>query len=1012
MVFKFENPWLLLLLLPAAVFMYYTTRNMVRLVRWRRITIVLLRSFVFFIVIMLISGLTLQQISNTTTTLFLIDSSDSISNKEQAANFVREAIKSMGRNDEIGVINFGGNSSIELLPGKKPIFDKVQTKINSSFTNLENALITAQSIMPWDHMKRVVVLTDGRENTGNALTQVKQMKSKGYSIDVYPISSSLKEEVQLQELNVPKSVNLNEQFEITVNIRSNVNTKAVLQLYSDRTLTAQKEVELNKGDNRFAFMDNAVNGGMVTYTVEVIADSDTFSQNNLLSSYTYVQDIPEIIMVSESEDACRVLADILKENTRLTVVNPKQVPVELSELLKYDAFILVNVSADSLSNAFLENLKTAVSHQGKGLLVTGGDNSYGPGGYYETALEEILPVNMDIKPKEEEPNLALMLVIDKSGSMSEGDFGISKMELAREAAIRSTEVLDQDDTIGVIAFDDAYKWVVEPQQLDNLQKIQDAIGTIRSGGGTQILPPLEAAYEAIKDLDAGLKHIILLTDGQAEKSGYEPLIEGLRENKITLSTVAVGRSADFLLMKALAYGGNGRYYETDEFTDIPKIFAKEVFLAGKKYLTNRTFTPGLAGSTEILKGIEAVPQLDGYVTTTAKKTANVVFESDENDPILACWQYGLGRTVAWTPDVQGIWTYDWMNWEDAPKFWRNVVSWIVQQNMSKGYAIETDIAGQNGSITVKAEDNAFMTAKDVKGILIGPDGTQQEIKLLPGAPGEYTGTFTDLESGVYIADIILSGSEGQSEHISTGLIMPYSPEYDILSNDKSLDNHVLLQKIVYEGRGRILDDPAQVFDSELPPVIGKIDPTNILIIVVLILFLLDVVIRRVNIHPGIWAKRLVSIANTGKDVIVKSINGTVRIVKRNTNRASSRTSDGTPDRALNRTHDGALDGNEDRTTDKTRYRAAYRITGRNSQTTNKTISSNIKPTINTTDMTEIKVNKDTENTKANSANYSTGKEATARIAKTTPETTKSKEEPVNAPSHISQLLDMKRKRKR
>ncbi len=938
MAFKFENPWLLLLLLPVAALMWFTIGKTARLVRWRRITIVLLRSLVFLIIIMLISGFTIQRVSNKTTTLFLIDSSDSVSDKEQAASFVREAIKYVGRNDEAGIINFGGDSGIELLPDKNPVFDKVQTKINSSFTNLENALVTAQSIMPWDHMKRVVILTDGRENTGDALTQVRQMKARGYSIDVYPISSGLKEEVQLQELNVPKSVNLNEQFEIAVNIKSNIKTRAVLQLYSDRTLTAQKEVELNTGDNRFAFLDTAKKGGMVTYRVEVLADSDTFFQNNSLSAYTYVEDVPEIMIVSESEEACRVLTDILKESMRLTVVKPEQAPKELSELLKYDAFILVNVSADSLDNAFLDNLKTAVSHQGKGLLVTGGENSYGPGGYYKTALEEILPVNMDIKPKEEEPNLALILVIDKSGSMSGGDFGISKMELAKEAAIRSTEVLDKDDTIGVIAFDDAFKWVVKPQQLDNLQQIQDAIGTIRSGGGTQILPPLEEAYNTIKDLDAGLKHIILLTDGQAERRGYESIIEGLRENGITLSTVAVGRGADFLLLKALAYGGNGRYYETDEFTDIPKIFAKEVFLAGKKYLTNRTFIPELAGISDILKGIEAVPQLDGYVTTTAKKTANIVLKSDEGDPILACWQYGLGRTVAWTPDVQGIWTYDWMNWEDSPKFWNNVVSWIVQQNMSEGYEIEIDIEGNNGTITVKAEDDAFMTASDAQGTLVAPDGTKREIKLFPDAPGEYKGTFTGLENGVYIADIILSDGEGQRKQISTGLIMPYSPEYDLLSKDESYNNNVLIQKIAYEGGGRILNDPSQVFESQLPPVTGKIDLTYVLIIIVLILFMLDVVIRRVNLHPDTWIKRFVSVADSGKEVIIKNIN---EVMKFSNNKNISRDK-----RSIKETDKRAIK-------DKT-----------------ETIGTNIE------------VNNDAENTKTNTN------------------------------SHISQLLEMKRKRKR
>ncbi|HHW49001.1 MAG TPA: VWA domain-containing protein [Clostridiaceae bacterium] len=864
MALQFENPWLLLLLLPTAAFMYYTTKNMIRLARWRRISVIFLRSLGFFIIILLLSGFTLQQVSGITTTLFLVDSSDSIKDKEQAAAFVREAIKNMGRNHEVGIINFGGNSAIELLPDRSPFFENIQTKINPALTNLENALLTAQSVMPWNHQKRVVILSDGRENVGNALNQVKQMNLKGYEVNIYPISPDFQAEVQIQELKVPESVHMNEQFEISVNIISNVDTEAILQLYSDRTLTVQKKVALNKGSNQFAFTDSAVNGGMVTYRVEVMADLDTVSQNNSLSSYTFVKDVPKIMMVAESEDSCRVLAEILKEDMRLTVVNPMQVPVELSELLKYDAFILVNVSADNLSNKFLDNLEIAVSHQGKGLLVTGGDNSYGPGGYYKTTLEKILPVNMDIKPKEEDPNLALILVIDKSGSMSGGDFGISKMELAKEAAIRSTEVLDQDDMIGVIAFDDAYKWVVEPQKLDNLQDIQDAIGTIRPGGGTQILPPLEVAYESMLALDAGLKHIILLTDGQAEKEGYEPLIDNLREKGITLSTVAVGRSADTLLMKALAYGGRGRYYETDEFTDIPKIFAKEVFLAGKKYLINRTFTPRLTGSFEILKGIDAVPNLDGYVTTTPKQTANVVFASDEDDPILACWQYGLGRSVAWTPDVQGIWTYDWMNWSGSSKFWKNVVSWIIQQNMSKGYTIETSIEGQDGIITVKTEDDAFMTASEVTGTLIGPDGTKQEIKLLPGAPGEYTGTFRNLLSGVYIADIILSGNDGRSEHISTGLIMPYSPEYDILSNN---DSNTLIQKIAYEGGGRILEDPSQVFESELPPVTGKTDPFYALIIVLLVLFMLDIAFRRLNFRFEMWRKKLESVQALSKTAV-------------------------------------------------------------------------------------------------------------------------------------------------
>ena len=865
MAIQFENPWLLFLIFPVALFMYFTAKNMIRFKRWRRISIILARSLGFLLVILLLSGFAFHHISVKTTTLFLADSSDSVIHKEEETDFIREAAKGMGRNDEAGVINFGGDSAIELLPGGSFLFDGMQTKITPSFTNLENALVTARSIMPWDHKKRVVLLTDGRENVGDALHQIRQMKAKGYVIDIYPVNSGFQNEVQLQELKIPDSVNLKEEFEIKVNIKSNVNTKAVLRLYNGRRLSAQKKVELNKGENQFAFTDKASSGGMITYRAEVEAESDTVSQNNALSSYTYARDIPEIMMIAQDEAECSALADILKEDMRLTVVNPAQAPAELPELLKYDAFILVNVPADSLSDKFLSNLETAVSHQGKGLLTTGGDDSYGPGGYYKTVLEKILPVNMDIKPKEEEPNLALMLVIDKSGSMSGGDYGISKIELAREAAIRSTEVLNGDDMIGVLTFDDAFKWVVEPQKLDNPQGVRDAIGTIRSGGGTQILPALEEAYNSILKMDAGLKHIILLTDGQAEKEGYEPLIEGMKENGVTLSTVAVGRGADTLLMKALAYGGGGRYYGTDEFTDIPKIFAKEVFLAGKKYLNNRTFVPKLAGSSDILKGIEAVPELDGYVATTAKDTANVIFESDQEDPILACRQYGLGRTAAWTPDVQGVWSQDWMSWEDASRFWKNTVSWLVQQNLAKGYTVKSEMNGQEGIITVQAEDEAFMTAKEVKGTIAGSDGTKREITLLPGAPGDYRGSVPGLESGVYIADITLSGSDGKSERISTGVIVPYSPEYDLLSDN----NDALIQKMAYEGGGRILDDPARVFEGELPDVEGKTDPSHALFIVLILLFMLDVALRRINLRPELWGKKLEPVMAAGKTALGK-----------------------------------------------------------------------------------------------------------------------------------------------
>jgi len=311
---------------------------------------------------------------------------------------------------------------------------------------------------------------------------------------------------------------------------------------------------------------------------------------------------------------------------------------------------------------------------GNGLLVSGGNNSYGLGGYKDTLLEAMLPVNMEAKSKEENPNLGLLLVIDKSGSMSDGQYGMTKLELAKEAAIRTTDNLGVKDSLGIIAFDHKTKWVVEPTKVEDKKYLQNQIATIVPGGGTSILPSLEAAIDRLAKEDVALKHIILLTDGQAERTGYEPALSRLIREEITLSTVAIGTGADKQLLKYLALEGGGRYYATDVFTDIPSIFTKEAHIAGKKYLNEVTFFPKAITRNPILGGIDALPELEGYVATSMKELGGSILTGPDDDPILATWQYGLGRTMAWTGDMRGFFTSQWLGWKDNQQFWINSLS--------------------------------------------------------------------------------------------------------------------------------------------------------------------------------------------------------------------------------------------------------------------------------------------------------------------------------------------------
>lgn len=847
MTFSFNHPLVLLLVPLAAAYVIYTSKRLSLLKKSRRTLIIALRCIVLTLLIICIAGFGIKNVSNHTTDIFLVDGSDStIKSKSAMEDFIRSAVKGKHTSDKIGIINFGTNSVVEMNPSEKPTFSNMQTQINGNFTNIEQALKLASSMIPSGDKKRIILLSDGRENTGNSLKQARLLKQQNIILDVFPVENDISKEVQVKEIKLPETLHRNERFDVTVKLDSTVKTRAVIKLFADRELAFEKSIEVQTGENNFVFSDTAKKGGLITYTAVIEPVDDTLRENNKMSAFSTVEDVAHILVIQDKDEGASELVKILGKDVNVKVSKPENVPLTVDELQKFDASIISNVSAEKLNDKFLSSLEICIKDQGRGLLVTGGENSYAPGGYFKTPLEKILPVNMDIKPKEELPNLGLVLVIDKSGSMSEGQYGVSKVELAKEAALRSTEVLRKEDMIGVIAFDDAVQWVVKTQKLDNLKSVQNAIGSIRSGGGTQIINPLEEAYKSLKKANTKLKHIILLTDGQAEKNGYDALMENLYKEGITLSTVAVGRSADTQLLNALAVGGRGRFYATDEFTDIPKIFAKETFLAGKTYINNRTFTPKQGNYSDILKDIQAIPTLDGYVSTSPKSAAKIIFASDRDDPVLATWQYGLGRTVAWTSDAKGIWTSKWLQWEQSVRFWKNIVSWLTQKRLQGDYTLKSSFVSGTASIELTVPPDQIGENEKVEAILVNPSGVEQKFSLDPTSPGSYKGNFESNEPGVYVTNISIKKGNEVIKSISSGLNIPYSPEYDISRKD----NSAFLKKLSYEGGGRVLKNSKEVFSGSLPPVVSMVDMTPILITLMIFLLMLDIAARRLNIDFG------------------------------------------------------------------------------------------------------------------------------------------------------------------
>jgi uncharacterized membrane protein len=842
-VINFQKLYMLMLIPAVIMFVWYTSKKLGNMYKLRKQLIVICRTLFLVMMILALSGVNLKWIVDTTTTLFVMDASDSMQGQRQyIEGFVRDAINQKSSKDQVGVLSFGDNALIESFVAKDSVFNKIESDPRGIYTNVEGALNTAVSLMPQNSKKRIVLLTDAEENAGNSARLASTLLEQNIELKIHKLERNIEKEVAVESVTVPQRLRIGEQFNIVVNINSKVKTGAKLTLISGRTKVAEQRVELQKGSNKFVFSDTAEMGGFKGYRAVLEPDIDTDTRNNEASTFTDVLDKPRVLVLEDVTGESAEVEKILQaSNIEYDKAEAFYAPSTLEELSKYKSVILCNVSSENLNEGFINSIESYVRDLGGGMIATGGENSFALGGYYKTPLEKVLPVNMELKGKKEIPDMAIMLIIDKSGSMTEGRGGITNLDIAKEAAVRTLDSLREKDSIGVIAFDDTVYWVVEPQKANNAEAIADAIGTIRPGGGTSIIPALEEGYEKISKVDAKIKHIILLTDGQAERTGYEALIEKMNKENITASTVAVGEGADVSLLENIAKGAKGRFYYTDAGDNIPRIFAKETFIAARAYLNNREFTPIITNQHNIIADTasKGLPSLMGYVAATPKSTARMLLASDQEDPILTVWQYGLGKTIAWNSDISGKWSANYVGWSDNIKLWQNMINWTIEKYESDNITAEVVQQGGKGVISVSGETSGEQL--ETTAIVVSPDMTSNEIALYPTVPGQYTGDFDIKSQGAYLVKVLQKKNGETIGATSTGVSIQYSPEYRL---DQKSDN---VERLAKETGAIYIEKPEDVYKGKMADIFGVVDITPFLLIMAIILFLIDIALRRLNL---------------------------------------------------------------------------------------------------------------------------------------------------------------------
>jgi hypothetical protein len=482
--------------------------------------------------------------------------------------------------------------------------------------------------------------------------------------------------------------------------------------------------------------------------------------------------------------------------------------------------------------------------------VAGGDHAYGPGSYARTPLEDMLPVRMDLRGKSVSASTALVLVIDNSGSMGGGPGGASKMDLAKEAAISAAELLGDYDQIGVVAFEDQPRWAIPPTPATDLGLVQAAISEMQPGGGTEIYPALKMAYDGLAPIDAKVKHIILLTDGEAPRGDYPGLTAQMRDANITLSTIGIGSDADTNLLQELAQLGNGRYYDGNDPFDLPRLVVKETQQVQRAAIVEEDVKPLRISSDPALDGIDvnAMPQLRGYVATTPKPQSSVLLASRELDPVLAEWQYGLGRVMAWTSDVTNRWSSRWIDWPDFARFWAQVVKRTTRPPEDPNRQVSVQIDGNRALITldaqtgVEAADRHYLNFLPTNALIIDPSGNQHDLPLPQIAPGRYQAGYPVEDDGIYSLQVTQTDTDGTIANQSSGFVVPYSPEYRAAGTDENV-----LDALAKHTGGRLIRDPEQAFVHDLPAVGAPRPLWPTLLALAALLFVVDVGFRRVRI---------------------------------------------------------------------------------------------------------------------------------------------------------------------
>ena len=843
MRFSFDTYWPLLLLLVIPYLWWVQRRTQTDLSPKHLKLAGFVRSAIVALIVFALMQPVIYRSGAWISVVYLLDVSQSVSPPaiQSAIQWIQQTNEA-GHPDHARFIPFAANAGIfdklDQLKEVQVATTASRGSIDQSGTNIENAIDSAIRSFAPHHLKRLVLLSDGNENSGRMMNMLARLKSEGIHVHTVPSPARTNRDVWVENILAPSEVTAEELFPLEAHVYSQTETSAEVEVKHGDKVLGTKQVHLIRGLNRVAFEASIKDeAGPALVEAEVKSANDPFAENNKFRSSIVVQGRPKILYVESHAQSARYLQSALtSEGLNVNTVDPSMIPNSLEQLDGYDAVLLSDVARNSLNDQQMKTLATYVRDLGGGFILAGGENNYGEGGYSKTAIEEVLPVTFETK-KEKPDSVAMIVVLDKSGSM-----GGQKIEMTKEAAKAPLALLKDTDSFGVVAFDYNFYWPVKFQPVSNRSAITQAISTIIAGGETNIYPALREAYIQLAGATSQVKHVILLSDGRSLPDDFEGLTKKMAEGKITVSTVAVGNGADRELLSQIANWGHGRTYYLEDPNAVPQIFTEETELATGKTLREESFKPVVKKNVEAFKGIDfdAAPPLLGYVATKSKDTSEVLLESKRKDPILARWQYGLGKTAAFLSDLKDRWAVDWLRWNGYPKFWSQLVREIMRRRDDNEFDFRVVKDGDEAKISINAirKDGQFRNKLETQVRVVGPDQSISDVAVHQVGPGAYEAKYPLTKKGAYLFRAVGAESGGRSRVIAYS----YPDEYHFYP-----PNTELLRSISNETKGRFQPRTEDIFEANGETTALPTPLWPYLTALALMLYLTDVLLRRVRL---------------------------------------------------------------------------------------------------------------------------------------------------------------------